>query len=61
MTDQDSPQNSDENSKPRSLVEWSKTPEFREGWMAILAKNEAKPSIYSPGYEAPGSESRESK
>lgn len=45
---------SGEQLKPRSLVEWSKTPEARASFLEILAKNEAKPSIYSP--EPQGSE-----
>lgn len=40
-----------EKPEPLSLVEWSKTPEFKEGWMKKLAENEAKPPIYSPGHE----------
>ena len=44
---------SEEKSKPRSLVEWSKTPEARESFLKILAVNEAKPPIYSVGYMAP--------
>ena len=46
-----SPTSSEEESKPRSLVEWSKTPEARESFLRILAENEAKPPIYSVGYQ----------
>lgn len=48
-----SPTTSEGESKPSSLVEWSKTPEFKDGWMKRLEANEAKPPIYSAGYVEP--------